>query len=160
MQNKTWGTIITWKYSQAPYLDSADNIYHQMLDSYNTGAKYIIVFNYSNGTLIDQYGGAMTDAHFQALQDFWNQVVTKKSPNSIHAEAALVLPKDYGWGMRSLTDRIWGFWGPDSKSPIIWNNMQTLLTRYGLKLDIVYDDPAFPIEGNYSKVFYWNQTIS
>jgi hypothetical protein len=29
-----------------------------------------------------------------------------------------------------------------------------------LRLDIIYDDPAFPIEGNYSKVYYWNQTIT
>ena len=27
----------------------------------------------------------------------------------------------------ALTIRIWGFWGPDDKSPIIWNNTQTLL---------------------------------
>jgi len=79
----------------------------------------------------------MTDAHFQALQNFWNQIVIKSSPNSIHAEAVLVLPKDYGWGLRNLNDRIWGFWGPDSKSPIIWNATQLLLNRYGLKLDIV-----------------------
>ena len=159
LQNRTWGTIITWRYSQAPYLDTPDNIYDQMLDSYNTGAKYIIIFNYSNGTQIDPYGGAMTNAHFQALKNFWNQVVTKSSPNSIHAEAALVLLKDYGWGMRNLNDRIWGFWGPDEKSPVIWNNSQRLLDKYGLKLDIIYEDSNFPIQGNYSKIYYWNQTI-
>ncbi len=161
LQNKTWGTIITWKYNQAPYLDTPDNIYQQMVDSYNAGAKYIILFNYANGTQIDPYGGAMTDAHFQALQNFWQKVVTKSPPNTIRAEAALVLPKDYGFGFRRVDDRIWGFWGPDSKSPIIWNATQFLLDKYGLKLDIVYDDPAFPVEfGNYSKIFYWNQTIS
>ena len=102
----------------------------------------------------------MTDEHFQALQQFWNQVVTKSTPNSAHAEAALVLPNDYGSGLRSPTDKIWGFWGPDDKSALIWNNTQTLLNKYGLRLDIIYDDPAFPIEGNYSKVYYWNQTIT
>jgi hypothetical protein len=161
LQNKTWGSIITWKYNQAPYLDTPDNIYQQMVDSYNSGAKYIIIFNYSNGTKIDQYGGAMTDAHFQALQNFWQNVVTKSPPNTVHAEAALVLPKDYGFGYRRIDDRIWGFWGPDTKSPIIWNATQVLLERYGLKLDIVYDDPAFPVAaGNYGKIYYWNQTIS
>jgi len=39
LQNKTWGTIITWKYNQAPYLDTPSNIYQQMMDSYNAGAK-------------------------------------------------------------------------------------------------------------------------
>jgi hypothetical protein len=161
LQNKTWGSIITWKYNLAPYLDTPDNIYEQMVDSYKAGAKYIIIFNYSNGTQIDPYGGAMTDAHFQALQNFWNRVATKSTPNTIHAQAALVLPKDYGFGLRRPDDRIWGFWDPDSKSPIIWNISQTLLTQYGLKLDIVYDDPEFPVtSGNYSEIYYWNQTIS
>src|SRR5665647_1021162 len=35
MQNKDWGTIITWKYSQPPYLDTADNVYNQMTTSFN-----------------------------------------------------------------------------------------------------------------------------
>jgi hypothetical protein len=157
LQNKEWGAIITWKYMQPPYLDTAANIYDQMVTAYNAGAKYIVIFNYPQiGN--DPYGGSMTDEHFQALQKFWDQVVTKSNPTTTHADAALVLPKDYGWGMRTINDRIWGFWGPDDKSPLIWNNMQTLLNQYGSRLDIVYDDPAFPIEGNYSKIYYWNQT--
>ena len=159
LQNKGWGTVITWKYTQPPYLDEAKNIYNQMVTSYKAGAKYIVLFNYSNGTQIDPYGGAMTNEHFQALENFWNQVVTKSAPNTVKARIALTLPKDYGSGLRSPTDKIWGFWGPDEKSPLIWNNMQTLLSKYGLSLDIIYDDPAFPVQGNYSKVYYWNQTI-
>lgn len=159
LQNKDWGTIITWKYTQPPYLDTADNIYHQMEDSYNAGAKYIILFNYRKDGY-DPYGGAMTNEHFQALEKFWKQVATKPTPNSARAEAALVLPKDYGSGLRSPTDKIWGFWGPDDKSPIVWNSIQTLLNKYGLRLDIIYDDSAFPLQGNYSKVYYWNQTIT
>ncbi len=115
-----------------------------MVDSYNAGAKYIIIFNYANGTQIDPYGGAMTDTISKHYKISGNNVVTKSSPNTIHAEAALVLPKDYGFGYRRVDDRIWGFWGPDNKSPIIWNATQTLLNRYGLKLDIIYDDPVFP----------------
>ena len=46
MQNKDWGTIITWKYTQPPYLDTGENIYNQMVTSYNAGAKYITIFNY------------------------------------------------------------------------------------------------------------------
>jgi hypothetical protein len=159
MQNKDWGTIITWKYTQPPYLDSGENIYNQMITSYNAGAKYITIFDYPYN-ITDNLYGSMTDAHFQVLEKFWNQVVTKSSPNSVKAQAALVLPKDYGWGMRSVDDKIWGFWGPDEKSPLIWNNTQALLNKYGLHLDIIYDDPAFPIQGNYSKVYYWNQTIT
>ena len=158
MQNKTWGAIVTWQYTQPPYIDTGANVYDQLDAAYNAGAKYISIFDYPYNSTDNPYG-ILTDEHFQALENFWNQVMTKSTPNSAQAEAALVLPKDYGWGMRSPTDKIWGFWGPDDKSPIIWNNTQTLLTKYGLRLDIIYDDPAFPIEGNYSKVYYWNQTI-
>lgn len=158
LQNKTWGAIITWKYMQPPYLDTGKNIYNQMVAAYNAGAKYITIFDYPYNST-NPYG-ILTDDHFQELQHFWDQVVTKSAPNTVHAQAALVLPNDYGWGMRSPTDKIWGFWGPDSKSPLIWNNTQTLLNKYGLRLDIVYDDSAFPIQGNYSKIYYWNQTIT
>jgi hypothetical protein len=157
MQNKEWGAIITWKYTQPPYLDTGTNIYNQMLMAYNSGAKYITIFDYPYNLTGNPYG-VLTDEHFQALQKFWNQI-SQQAPNSAHAEAALVLPYDYGFGMRSPTDKIWGFWGPDDKSPIIWNATQTLLGKYGLGLDIIYDDPEYPVEGNYSKVYYWNQTI-
>ncbi|MCW4030346.1 MAG: hypothetical protein NWE92_11955 [Candidatus Bathyarchaeota archaeon] len=160
VQDKMWGVILTWKYMQAPYLDSPQNIYDQMVTAYNAGAKYIVIFNYSNGTKIDDYGGALTEEHFEALDAFWNNVVTKTPPANPHAEAVFVLPKDYGWGMRHVYDRIWGFWGADSKSPQIWSNMHTLLDMYGSGLDIVYDDPAYPLSrGNYGAVYYWNQTI-
>jgi hypothetical protein len=102
--------------------------------------------------------GVLKNEHFQALQTFWN-IDMNRLPNSARAEAALILPKDYGWGMRSSADRIWGFWGPDDKSPIIWNATQMLLAKYGTRLDIIYDDPEYPVQGNYSKVYYWNQTL-
>ena len=75
------------------------------------------------------------------------------------AEAVLVLPKNYGWGMRNPNDKIWGFWGSDEKSPQIWDMSRKLLAQYGYSLDIIYDDPAFPIEANYTRVYYWNQTL-
>ena len=156
MQKKEWGVIITWKYTEPPYLDTGANIYNQMETAYNAGAKYITIFDYPYN-LSDNPYGVMTDDHFQALEKFWSQI-GKQAPNSAHAEAALVLPKDYGFGMRSPEDKIWGFWGPDDKSSMIWNVSQTLLSQYGSRLDIIYDDPAFPIQGNYSKIFYWNQT--
>jgi hypothetical protein len=158
LQNKDWGAIITWKYTESPYLDTGANIYNQLEAAYNAGAKYITVFDYPYN-LTDNPYGTMFDEHFQALQDFWSQVVTKSSPNSVHAEAVLVLPQNYGWGMRSSTDKIWGFWGPDDKSPIIWNITQQLISQYGSRLDIIYDDPAFPLGSGYSKVYFWNQTV-
>ena len=158
LQNKDWGAIITWKYTKPPYLDSGKNIYNQMFTAYNAGAKYITVFNYPYN-LTDSIYGTMTDEHFEALERFWNEIVTIKTPTNPHAQTALVLPYDYGFGFGRPDDKIWGFWGPDSKSGQIWSNAQYLLDQYGLATDIVYDDPSYPIMGNYSTVYFWNQTL-
>ncbi len=158
MQNKDWGVIATWKYMQPPYLDTGQNLYNQMKTAYNAGAKYILIFDiaFDNGT--SPYGTMKTE-HFQALKTFWEQVVTKQPPTSPPADAVLVLPHNYGSGLGSATDKIWGFWGPDDKSATVWNTTQTLLNKYGTGLDIIYEDPSYPIQGNYSRVYYWNQTI-
>jgi len=158
LQNKTWGTIITWKYNQPPYLDSGEAIYDQMCTAYETGAKYAVLFNYSE----DMEGpyGTLQEEHFTALERFWNEVV--QSPEvkqgSLEAEAVLVLPENYGWGMRSPNDSIWGIWEPDEKSPHIWQLSRNLIEQYGFGLDIVYDDPEIPVEGKYPKIYYWNHT--
>jgi hypothetical protein len=158
MQNKNWGGIITWKYTQAPYLDSGDAIYNQMSTLYETGAKYIIVFNYAP----DMTGayGTLQDQHFDALKRFWNNVVqnSEVKQGSVKAEAVLVLPHNYGWGMRRMDDTIWGLWASDEKSTQIWTNLQDNLGRYGTRLDIVYEDEAFPVAEKYSQICYWNQT--
>ena len=159
MQNKDWGAIITWKYDEPPYLDTGENIYSQMKSVYNAGAKYILIFDLAFDDENDNPYGTMTEEHFEALEKFWTQDLTRSTPNAVKAQAAFVLPKDYGWAMRHEDDKIWGFWGPDEKSPIIWKNLNKLLDQYGSRLDIIYEDPAFPIQGKYPKVYYWNQTI-
>ena len=70
----------------------------------------------------------------------------------------LVLPQNYGWGMRDPNDSIWGLWEPDDKSQQIWQLSCSLLEQYGYGLDIVYDDPDIPVEGKYPKIYYWNHT--
>lgn len=161
LQNKSWGTIITWKYDHPPCLDTARNIYNQMRTSYDAGAEYIVLFNYPTYPEDNKYG-VMTDAHFTALESFWKYIV--QNPAVVHgktkAEAVLVLPKNYGWGMRNPEDTIWALWGPDEKSEQIWAISRQLLAQYGTALDIVYDDPAFPVTGRYQQIYYWNQTIA
>jgi len=161
LQNKNWGTMITWKYNEPPYLDTAEEIYNQMRKSYETGAKYVIIFNYPTYPEDNQYG-IMTDKHFDALERFWKDTV--KNPYVIHgsakAEAVLVLPRNYGWGMRNPQDKIWAFWEPDNKSQQIWTISRQLLTQYGTSLDMVYDDPAYPVTGKYPQIYYWNQTTT
>ena len=159
LQDKQWGAIVTWKYDKPPYLDSGKEIYKQMVSAYEAGASYIMIFNYPS--LEGNAYGVMRDEHFLALEQFWQNVVVSKRvfPDYGKADVALVLPKNYGWGMRSIDDRIWGMWGPDDKSPQIWTISQRLLTKYGLRLDIVYDDAAFPAAGKYNQIYYWNDTI-
>jgi hypothetical protein len=160
MQNKDWGAIITWKYTQPPYLDTGEAIYNQMLTAYEAGAKYVILFNYPQIT--GNPYGTLKDEHFTALEKFWNTVTQTPQtslPDFKQAEAALVLPENYGFGLRSPNDKIWGYWGPDEKSTQIWNISRTLLSEYGLRLDIIYEDSAFPLSDKYSTVYYWNQTL-
>ncbi len=158
LQGKSWGTILTWKYTHAPYLTDGNEMYEQMKTSYQAGAQYVIVFNYAE----DMSGpyGTLQEEHFQALERFWNDVV--QNPNVVHggikAEAALVLPNNYGWGMRRPDDTVWGLWDANDTSTQIWSQLQSKLGQYGLKLDIVYDDPAYPTAGRYDTVYYWNQT--
>jgi hypothetical protein len=60
--------------------------------------------------------------------------------------------------MRNAQDTVWGLWQPPQKYEQIWPNLQAALKQYGQKLDIVYDDSAYPVAGSYTKVIYWNQT--
>jgi hypothetical protein len=161
IQNKSWGTIITWKYENPPYLDTAENIYNQMEMSYKAGAQYIILFNYPTYPKENQYG-VMTDSHFETMERFWNDVVTNEHTTcgSKKAELALVIPENYGWGMRWIDDTIWGLWGPDEKSEQIWNISRQLLEEYGNKFDIIYEDPEFQITTRYSQIIYWNQSLT
>jgi len=159
LQNKTWGAIITWKYNEPPYLDSGEEIYNQMHMAYQAGAKYVVIFDYP------QIGynpyGVLTKDHFEALENFWHDVML--TPNyakpQTQANAVLVLPQNYGWGMRHPQDRIW-LWGPDDKCDQIWDISRKLLAQYGSSLDIVYEDPNFPVTGKYDNIYYWNQTLT
>jgi hypothetical protein len=157
LQDKEWGAIITWKYDSAPYLDSGDQIYNQMLTSYQAGAKYIVIFNYPY--VEGNNYGAMSDDQFIALQRFWNDITQKKFTDLSTPQAALVLPKNFGWGMRNPNDTIWGFWTTDDKTQQIAIATSKLLAQYGASLDIVYDDSTYPITNvGYKNVYYWNST--
>ena len=156
LQDKEWGAMITWKYDTPPYLDSGNQIYNQMLTSYEAGAKYIAVFNYpyEGGAY-----GTLTNDQFNALQRFWNDITTKKFADLSSPEAALVLPKNFGWGLRNPNDTIWGFWTTDNRTQQVAVVTSKLLSYYGASLDIVYEDQAYPVtKGNYQHVYYWNST--
>lgn len=155
LMDKEWGAMITWKYMGHPFLDTPENIYNQMLAAYQAGAKYITIFDFSRAGNNTSY--AMTDKYYAMMEIFWNDIHKKTHADLSGAEAALVLPANYGWGMRNPDDTIWGFWGTDEKTSQIATVMYNLLQEYSVKIDIVYEDPAYPVtRGGYKQIFYWN----
>jgi hypothetical protein len=160
LQGKSWGAIITWKYTETEgqYLASGAEVYDQMRMAYECGAEYVVIFNYAPN-MTGPYG-TLQPEHFDALERFWNDVM--QNPAVVHggikADSVLVLPRNYGWGMRRPDDTIWGLWGPDEKSPQVWAQLHSTLSEHGLRLDIVYDNPAYPVAGKYRQIYYWNQT--
>ncbi len=157
LQGKEWGAIVTWKYNEAPYLDTGEEIYSQMSLAYEAGAKYLIVFDYPS--IEGNPYGVLTDDHFEALQKLWRDINEQTITQKPETEAVLVLPQNYGWGMRHINDRIW-LWGPDEYSQQIWDISRKLIGQYGINLDIVYADPQFPVDGKYDAIYYWNQTLT
>ena len=159
VQGKQWGAIITWSYDEPPYLENGTEMLQDLLTAYWAGAKYIVVFNYPTYPETNPYG-ILSQDQFNAMEDFWNQIHSeqKSTFGTENGQVALVLPEDYGWGMRSPTDMIWGLWNSDSLSPIIWNDVNQLLKTYGLRLDIIYNGTEFNFTEKYSKIYYWDSS--
>jgi hypothetical protein len=157
--NKDWGAIVTWEYTDAPYIESGRELYDDMILAYKTGAKYVVVFDYPK---IGQYG-ILTEDHFDALKDFWNYVNSNPQEHGvIQGEAAYVLPQDYGFGFRNPKDKIWGLWNADDLSQKVWDDANTLIDQYGSRLDIVYSDPEVmdAVRSRYDKLIFWNETVT
>jgi hypothetical protein len=157
--NKDWGAIVTWEYTDEPYIETKEDLYDDIVLAYKNGAKYLVVFNYPK---IGPYG-ILTENHFDALKDFWNYIHSNQQEHGvIQGELAYVLPQDYGFGFRNPRDTIWGLWNADELSVKVWSDVNTLVAEYGSHLDIVYDNAEFfgAVEGRYDKLFFWNETIS
>jgi hypothetical protein len=159
--HRDWGVIVNWKYNTPPYLESGADPYSDLSLVYSAGAKYAVVFSYPNIT--GGSYGVLDEVHFLALQKFWSTLHSDPASfGSNPAQAAYIVPKDYGFGFRSPSDRIWGLFPSDQQSEKIYSDIQTLTARYGAGLDILYDEPEVTaqLRGNYSSVFYWNQSIT
>jgi hypothetical protein len=156
-QNKGWGAIVTLANNEPPIPENASTVFNDMTMAYEAGAKYISVFNYElNGQ------GILTDEHFSAIKQFWDNIhsSTQNSFGKSKGQVAFVLPTNYGWGMRHINDRMWGLWDAPNNSSQIWDNLNKLTDKYGLTLDIVYEDQNVSIEGLYSQTYLWNSTIN
>jgi hypothetical protein len=155
-QNKDWGVMITWTYTEPPYLESDEDLYNDMVLAYQNGAKYIIVFdtneNYTHGTLQED--------HLDALKRFW-QYAEKNPRTSDTAKdrVAFVLPKDFAYGFRGPNDKIWGLWNATTFSTDLCVSLNNYLEQYGTKLDIIYDEIKDYSMYPYSKIVFWNGTV-
>jgi len=161
VQDKDWGAIIVWTYNNPPYIASGTQILQDMIAAYRAGAKYVIVFNYPKIRGNDY--GILEEQHFTAMKTFWDLTrSTQKDPlEKVEGEVAFILPKDYGWGMRRSDDTIWlPKWGSDDLSPLILENMNKMIEKYDLRLDIIYNDTTFDFEEKYSEIFFWNDTTN
>jgi hypothetical protein len=154
MQNKSWGAILTWSASdpQGPVLSNATEMLSQLKTCYAAGAKYMVIFDYPY--LGDNPYGILSNEQLESMETFWRYMQSNPQDfDSIKVDNAMVMPKEYGFGLRSAEDGVWK-WGPDNRSATIYNLSQQLLAKYGLNLDIVYDDPDFPLQGNYTQTFW------
>jgi len=156
-QNKEWGAIVTLANNEPPIPENASTVFNDMTMAYEAGAKYIVVFNYYLNSQ-----GILTEEHFNAIKQFWNNIHSSSADSwgKSTGQVAFILPPDYGWGMRHINDRIWGLWDADNKSTQIWDNLNKLTDKYGLNLDIVYEDQNVSIQGLYSQTYLWNSTIN
>ena len=160
-QHKDWGTIITWKSTQESptSIKNGSEMLVDMHISFEAGAQYVVVFNFPRFPEDNPFG-VLTEDHFSSMDQFWQYAINHPEDyGKRNGNVAFVLPKNYGWGIRSQYDLIWGLWPSDESSPIIWDNMNKLIEKYDLQLDIVYDDSRFSY-AQYSEVFLWNSTIN
>jgi hypothetical protein len=155
---KNWGAIVTWKYDSAPYLEDGNELYEDLKLAYDNGAKYMIVFNYPK----TGFYGTLTEEHFDALKKFWEYSHSNpQNFGSTKVNIAYILPEDYGFGLRSAEDTIWGLFPADELSSKVWDDVNKLISKYGAEFDILCDEVEFQaVRNRYSKVIFWNEIIT
>ncbi len=159
--NKEWGVMLTWSHRLEPFVENPDQLYDDMVFAYENGAKYIVVFNSPGENSPPTEYGTLTPAHFDKMREFWRYVHACPRAGSYPADAAFVLPRDYGFGFRAPGDKIWGKWEADSLSSVVWGEFHRLVGAGEGCLDIVYetriDDE--PVSLPYGRLFFWNGTV-
>jgi hypothetical protein len=155
VQNKDWGVMITWTYTDPPYIESGPELYDDMVLAYNNGAKYIIVFD----TNEDYTQEILGQEHLDAMQQFWQYTQDNPRGSSPTSDRiAYVLPDNYAYGFRGPLDKVWGLWEADWFSVNISMSVSSLLGVCGTNLDIVYPYTQPISSFGYRQVIYWNDT--
>jgi hypothetical protein len=154
--------MITWKYQQPPYVEEPQQLYDDMVLAYDNGAKYIVAFNSPDINKPTTSYGILTQDHINSMKNFWNYYESHPRNGQYRAEAAYVLPTDYGYGFRGPNDVIWGLWPADNLSAKVWYDVNALLIQYPNNLDIVYETriDSVQVALPYEKLIFWNTTIT
>ena len=154
IQDKDWGVIVTWTYTEPPYLGSGEKLFDDLVLAYENGAKYVLVFDSDE----DYTQSILTQEHLDAMERFWQYTKDNPRPsNLLDGRIAFVLPKDYGYGFRGPDDKIWGLWESDEFSRQLSKDLGFYLNEYGSKLDVIYDD-GLVLDDTYEEYFFWNGT--
>ena len=156
IQNRQWGILIGWKYDYSPYLASWEELFEDMVFAYDSGAKYILVFDSNNDWTRD----ILEEEHIDAMEQFWQYV--QENPRKdfeVSERTILVLPGDYGCGFRWPGDKLWGIWDQGLDSETINLAISNMLEVYGDKLDIIFDDELSPYSSyGYSQLIRWDDS--
>ena len=157
VQGRDWGVMITWTYDVPPYIESGEELYGDMVLAYESGAKYILVFDSNR----DYSHGILQEEHFDALERFWQYSQDHPRYGAVQSSrVAYVLPTGCGYGFRGPEDRIWGLWESNEFTDGICVELGDALLEYGSRLDIVYDDGLNSVNTVlYSELVYWNGTV-
>ena len=156
--DKAWGAIVTWEYSQEPYIESPQSTYGDLVLAYDSGARYAVVFNYPeiDGTKL----GTLTQEHFNALKDFHSYVSSHppRDGDYHNVKTAYVLPADYGFGFRYPQDSIWGLWPSNNTAQQIYNDVDGLIAQQSTDFDVICEYPNLVSDaaGRYNTLIYWN----
>ncbi len=155
-QNKDWGVMITWKYTQPPYMESRMELFYDMKLAYDNGAKYIIIFDSNK----DWTQSVLNDDQQAAIKDFWNYAnANPRTDSPVSDRIGYVLPDDYGYGFRGPEDKIWGLWQADNLTVDISMSIKTLMQICGKNLDILYPDGLQAVQSlGYKSTIFWNDT--
>ena len=158
-QNKDWGIMITWTYTHPPYIESGPELYSDMVLAYESGAKYIVVFDSNE----DWTAGILKEEHYSALEQFWQYVQSHpRKTSTASGRVAYVLPDYYAYGFRGPDDKIWGIWESNSdvnsETPTYDLSMAVgyVLMLYMDKIDLVYENGQSANSYGYSGLIYWN----
>ena len=125
---------------------------------YENGAKYVVIFDSNK----DYSGGILKNEHLEAMKQFWQY--TQENPRNTEAlgdRIAYVLPKDYAYGFRGPSDKIWGLWEAESIpefSEELCTELNRLMDVHDKRLDIIYND-NLELDDTYSKYVFWNGTV-